>query len=63
MPIWSLTDERVEDLKRQMETKKQEYEVLFNKHIHSLWNEDLDQFLAELTKYEEQEERDRLAHG
>jgi hypothetical protein len=31
-------------------------------HIYELWQGDLYKFLDELDKYEEQEERDRLAH-
>lgn len=45
-----------------MKKKHQEFEILKKTHIYDLWNKDLDDFLAALEKYEEQEERDRKAH-
>ena len=45
-----------------MREKKQEYDRLYAMHIHQIWMEDLDRFLTELDKYEQQEEKDRLAH-
>ena len=45
-----------------MKKKQQERETLRKTHIYDLWNKDLDDFLAALDKYEEQEERDRKAH-
>jgi len=63
MPIMSLTEEKVEELKKMMHDKMQEWERLKAMHIFDLWNQDLDAFLKALDEYEEEEERDRLANG
>lgn len=63
MPMWSVTEERVEALVKQMNEKKEEHDYLQKKHIFQLWEDDLDAFEAELTKIEEKEEKDRLMHG
>jgi DNA topoisomerase-2 len=62
MQILSLTEERVIELQKQMSEKSMEYDQLKAMHISHLWKRDLQAFLIELEKYEEQEERDRLAH-
>ncbi|KAG0227897.1 DNA topoisomerase 2 [Actinomortierella wolfii] len=46
MPIWSLTEEKVEQLKKEREAKHQELKILIGKSAYDLWNEDLDEFLA-----------------
>lgn len=43
--------------------KKQEYDKLLKMHVYEIWERDLDAFLEALEKHEEQEEKDRLAHG
>ena len=63
MPMWSVTEERVEALIEEMRKKKQAREDLEKKDVHTLWVEDLDAFEETLTKHEAQEEADRLAHG
>jgi hypothetical protein len=63
MPMWSVTEERVIELERQMKEKKQAYDALLATPIATLWVNDLDHFLEELDEYERQEEADRLAHG
>ena len=63
MPLWSLTEERVAQLIQQMQNKKEEHDALEKKPIFQLWEEDLDAFLASLTEYEEQEEKDRIGMG
>jgi len=45
-----------------MQNKQQELEALQKKHIHDLWNDDLEALLAALTKQEEQDEADRQSH-
>ncbi len=62
MPIFNLTEEKVEELQRLLKEKKQEYDKLLNMHIFEIWSKDLDAFLEALDKHEEQEERDRLSH-
>ena len=61
--MWSLTEEKIDELIKQMNAKKQEHDTLQKRHPFDLWNEDLDAFLIALDKYEEQEEKDRLAGG
>ncbi|KAG0249676.1 DNA topoisomerase 2 [Actinomortierella ambigua] len=46
MPIWSLTEEKVEQLKKEREGKHEELKILIGKSAYDLWNEDLDEFLA-----------------
>lgn len=47
MPIWSLTQERVDKLKQAMRNKKDEYDTLEKLSEKDLWNIDLDAFLEE----------------
>ena len=63
MALWALTEERVEQLIRQMNEKKQEHDALAAKHIHTMWSEDLDAFEAELVAVWAKEEEERLRHG
>ena len=56
MPLWSLTEERVDDLIKQMNNKKNEHDSLQKRHIFDLWNEDLTNMLKVLTQIEEKEE-------
>lgn len=62
MPLWSLSQEKVEELTIAMEAKKLEHENLAATHFHQLWQSDLDALLVALGKQEEEDERDRLAH-
>ena len=59
MPLWSLTQERIEKLKRQVEEKEAELEALIKLKPTDLWNNDLDEFVAEWHT-QLQEEADRL---
>ena len=61
--MWSVTEERIDQLLKQMRDKKQEYDELEAKSIQQLWCEDLDAFMIELDKVWAQEEADRLKHG
>lgn len=47
MPLWSLTQERVERLQRQIGEKEQEIDTLLEKSKEDLWKADLDDFIAE----------------
>ena len=60
MNFWNITYEKVEELLKQKEMKEKELEELKNTTIETLWIKDLDNFLEELDKYEQQEEEDRL---
>ena len=45
-----------------MQDKKEEFDRLSAMTIYQIWEVDLDRFLVQLDKHEEQEEKDRLAH-
>ena len=62
MPMWSVTEERVILLEKQMLEKKQEFDTLKQKPIHLIWNEDLDAFMVELKRVwaKEEDERQKL---
>lgn len=62
MPLWSLSEEKVAELNRQLDEKKDDHDELEATHIHTLWDRDLDALLEVLQKQEELDERDRLAH-
>lgn len=47
MPIWSLTQERVEKLSKQIAGLEQEIDELIKKSAEDLWTTDLDAFIAE----------------
>jgi len=58
MPLWSLTQERVERLQRQMGEKEHEIDSLLEKSKEDLWQTDLDDFLAEWhTQLEDEKDR------
>ena len=59
MPMWSVTEERVNQLIRLMDTKKIEHDNLSARTIYELWTEDLDAFQKELADEWAREEIDR----
>jgi len=62
MPLWSLSEEKVAELNRQLNDKKDDHDELDGTHIHTLWDRDLDALLEALGEQEDKDERDRLAH-
>ena len=50
MNLWSLTYEKVEELKKQEEEKQTLLEILKNKKVEDIWKEELEELL---NKYEE----------
>jgi len=60
MPIWSLTYEKVEELKKQVEEAERQLIVLKGTKIEKMWEEDLDNFVEVLKEVEEQQEIERL---
>jgi len=56
MPIWSLTLERVEELKKQLKDKTSELSDLQNTTPEALWERDLDAVSVELDRLDEEEE-------
>ena len=60
MNLWSLTYEKIEELLKQKELKEKELSILEKTEVQTLWNNDLEDFIEELDKYEKREEEDRL---
>ena len=60
MNLWSLTQEKIEELLKQKELKEKELETLEKTEVETLWDNDLDNLEEELVKYEKMEEEDRL---
>ena len=58
MPIWSLTQERVEKLMRQIGEKEHEIDVLIKLTKEDLWKADLDEFIKEW-RFQLEDEADR----
>jgi DNA topoisomerase II len=58
MPLWSLTQERVEKLRKQIGDKEMEVDELTKLSKEDLWKRDLDEFLAEW-KFQLEDERTR----
>jgi DNA topoisomerase-2 len=52
MNLWSLTHEKIEELLKQKEQKEKELSILEQTEVETLWDNDLDNFEEELTKYE-----------
>ncbi|CDJ41830.1 DNA topoisomerase II, putative [Eimeria tenella] len=61
MPLWSLTTEKVEDLKRQLRDKEVELENLRQTDIRTLWLKDLDALLEAIEKQEVADQKQREA--
>lgn len=55
MPLWSLTLERVEQLRRELENKQKDLCVLQNTRVTDLWERDLSEFERGLSDHEERE--------
>ena len=58
MPIWNLTMEKKDEILKQQKTKVDELAKLKAKTPSILWQDDLNQFLNELDKYEEKEKEE-----
>jgi DNA gyrase/topoisomerase IV subunit B len=54
MPLWNLTLEKVESLKKQAADKQQEMTILEQTSVHNIWRKELDEFL------EARSEQDKL---
>lgn len=64
MPLWSLTQERVDRLLRQIADKETEIDDLIKLSKEDIWKKDLDEFLHEWRlQLEEDERRERKAAG
>jgi len=60
MPLWTLTYEKVEQLKKEQHEKTQELEVLTNTHIYEMWHKDLDELKTCIQEAWDYEENERL---
>ena len=60
MPLWSLTYEKVEELKKQYDSKMQQLEELKKITIYQMWIKDLDALNECISATWEDEERERL---
>lgn len=61
MPLWSLTYEKVEEIKKQHETKVQELDVLNKTTIEQLWDRDLEAILNGLDEIDALEQAEAEA--
>lgn len=60
MPLWSLTYEKVEELKRDKDEKTQQLQVLRNTSIYDIWVKDLENLRQVILETWENEESERL---
>ena len=51
MPIYSLTNEKLQELKDKMEKKQTEYDILFVRDIKDIWREELNELSIQIDKY------------
>jgi len=51
MPIYSLTNEKLQELKDKMDKKQVEYDTLFVKDIKDIWREELQELIIQVDKY------------
>lgn len=58
MPLWSLTQERVEKLRKQIGDKEVEIDALIKLSKEDIWNKDLDEFIEEW-RFQQDDERQR----
>lgn len=61
MNLWSLTYEKVEEIKKQLEVKQEELEKLKATTIEMLWDKDLEVVCAALDELERQEDDELMA--
>ena len=58
MPMWNLTQEKIDELCKKRDEKRQELDELKATSKEELWRRDLQEFLAKLDEVEEGERRD-----
>merc|ERR1712110_236930 len=58
MPLWNLTKEKVEQLKKEQEERTQELNILLETTKEQMWGTDLDDFEGALSEFEEQVAKD-----
>ena len=58
MPMWNLTQEKIDELCKKRDEKRQELDELKATPKEVLWRRDLEEFLAKLDEVEEKERKD-----
>ena len=58
MPIYSLTFEKVQELKNQLKEKQTEYQKLKKSTPQQIWKDELNQLLKEYNKWMEEEKEE-----
>lgn len=48
MSLWSLSNEKIEELNAEWKKKNDDFDTLSGTHIYALWSKDLDVFLEAL---------------
>eukprot|EP00438_Fugacium_kawagutii_P002503 Skav232492 [mRNA] locus=scaffold3757:51129:64994:+ [translate_table: standard] len=61
MNLWSLTYEKVEEIKKQLEAKKEELEILKSTTIETMWDRDLEALCSSLDELDRQEDEELIA--
>lgn len=61
MNLWSLTYEKVDEIKKQLRTKEEELKELKKKSVEQFWDEDLNALSATLDELDLQDEKDAEA--
>lgn len=61
MNLWSLTYEKVEEIKKQLETKKEELDILKATTIETMWDRDLEALSSSLDDLDRQEDEELIA--
>jgi DNA topoisomerase-2 len=51
MPIYSMTQDKLDELKAKLDKKQAEYDLLMSRSIDSIWRDELDELSAECDKY------------
>merc|ERR1719375_1914244 len=59
MPMWNLTMEKVEELKKQLEQKKAELAEIIATAIEMMWDRDLTALLEQLDEQDRKEAKER----
>ncbi|CAD8099307.1 unnamed protein product [Paramecium primaurelia] len=60
MPMWNFSEEKIIAFKQQIKQLQDQINQLNKKTLQQLWSEDIDDFLDELTKVEEQETQEMI---
>jgi DNA topoisomerase-2 len=63
MPLYSLTEEKIASLEAELKAKKEELEYILSQTPQSMWNLDLDEFLAEWESIEQKRRDEENGKG